>query len=122
MSWQLHTSVYLCIFELYLTGQLNSNLQTKDGQEWDGTVLFSYKTSGDSPMALGTWVSRQLAAYGKGTLEEERIARLNAIGLQWRNQGTTRWNDSCDLLEQYVKEQVRHGNCTVCIFASLNCI
>jgi O-glycosyl hydrolase len=34
----------------------------------------------------------------------------------------TKWTDWCDLLDQYVKEQVRHGNCIVYIFASLNCI
>ena len=74
---------------MYLTDQLNSNLQKKDGKEWDGTVPARYKTSGDSPMALGEWVRTQLAAYGKGTLAEERIGRLDEIGIKWRDQGTT---------------------------------
>jgi hypothetical protein len=48
---------------------------------WDGNVPQSYKTSGDSPMALGIWVNTQNSAYGNGTLEKERKDRLDEIGL-----------------------------------------
>jgi hypothetical protein len=78
-------------------------------------------------MALGTWVNTQLVTYGNGMLKEERKDRLDEIGLRWRvakseensaKCSTMEWNDCFELLVQFVKDEVRHGNCVVSIFAS----
>ena len=43
----------------------------------------STKDKGDRWYSLGNWVSRQRAAYKKGALAAEKVARLEGMGFVW---------------------------------------
>ena len=58
---------------------------------------------------LGTWINTQRTAYKKGTLSEERVALLNAIGMVWDTL-EAQWNETYSLAEQYYRE---NGNLLV---------
>jgi len=59
--------------------------------------------------ALGQWVANQHTALRHGTLKPDRVARLDAIGLQGDRQTET-WNENCSKLEAY---HARCGHCNV---------
>ena len=54
-------------------------------KERNGHCNVSSRTGEDR--ALGTWVSNQRRAYKKGMLEQEKIARLEALGVLWEVYG-----------------------------------
>ena len=59
---------------------------------------------------LGQWVSVQRSAYAKGSLEQDRVERLQKInGWSW-NARAYRWEMTYKVLCEYVKE---HGNARV---------
>jgi hypothetical protein len=75
-----------------------------------GMVLFapttkgSITTSGDSPKALGKWVSAQETAYGNGNFKEERKGQLNEIGLRWSVAARIAWDTMYDTLCHFARE------------------
>lgn len=63
-----------------------------------------YVTAGG--IRLGRWVSRQRGLYKKNKLEEEKINRLNLLGMVW-SVDEERWERKIRMLRAYKKE---HGN------------
>jgi len=87
------------------------------GDSWDSTytLLVEYiKTHGhcnapsDFPV-LGRWVNKQRQAVKLGTLTQDRIERLNAIGFVW-NILESSWNEMIDALADF---KHFHGHCNV---------
>ena len=71
----------------------------------------SYVT--DSGLTLGMWMQTQRRVKNgsiSGNLTEEKIERLNAIGMEWENGSIRNWNRGCEALRQY-REQ--YGNTEV---------
>ena len=67
----------------------------------------------ESGMQLGAWTQAQRAIFngkGRGTLSDEHIKALNAIGMEWSNALDTAWNETWKLAQEY--DQV-HGNLLV---------
>jgi Helicase associated domain len=85
-------------------------LQTKNGEEWDGNVPTNYSIKGksddvDEDKNLGRWISRQRSMYQAGKLRKDRQKQLEDIGLRWSVLSTTSWDAMYDTLCQYVKER-----------------
>ena len=60
---------------------------------------------------LGHWVTSQRTARRKDKLSEERIQKLDNLGLEWSSNGNTRyWDERLDELRKYKAE---HGHCNV---------
>ena len=59
--------------------------------------------------SLGTWVKKQRSAKSRGTLANERIARLDAIGFLW-DPINTAWQEMFKALVAYRRQ---HGDCNV---------
>ena len=54
--------------------------------------------------ALGNWIATQRRVWAGsqyGSLDEERIAKLDALGMVWEDRGTAGWNRCFAALEQY---------------------
>ena len=51
---------------------------------------------------LGNWISSQRVAYKQGGLSEERVKKLELIGMSWQRQGD-RWNAAYARAEEYYK-------------------
>jgi len=104
----------------------NMNDEEKAAWVWDGNVPTNYKTI--SGKLLGSWIGTQRIAKRRGTLVEEREARLASTGLKWNvhtNNITTqigrkeevrqqKWEDmfKCllDYIEETRKEETQHIN------------
>ncbi len=54
----------------------------EDG-EWNGTVPFRYVTDDEPPLKLGFWVNKQRANYKKNKMSNDRLAKLEEVGLKW---------------------------------------
>ena len=50
---------------------------------------------------LGKWVSEHRVAYQRGTLQTEKEARLDAIGMRWENTNMPRWCDNLEVVTSY---------------------
>ncbi len=63
---------------------------------------------------LATWVSNQRVSYRKGILSEDRIRRLEDIGVELtynrKEKEEERWGEMLEALKEYKEE---HGNCDV---------
>ncbi|EJK45568.1 hypothetical protein THAOC_35813 [Thalassiosira oceanica] len=71
---------------------------------------------------LGRWVSKQRAARKNAKLSEDRVKKLDALGLEWNPQGDRhdprprgnrhdqKWNDRCSELEAF---RAKHRHCNV---------
>lgn len=70
----------------------------------DTDVNIRYKT--DDGYALGRWVGNIRSAYKKGTLNPERKAQLDEIGMIW-DVKEYRWNRSYEAVAEYYEA---HGN------------
>jgi len=71
-------------------------------------VPYYYKT--EDGHALGLWISRNRAAYKRkahASLTENRIQKLNAIGMLWDYQPPTQWDAYYPILQRYYAE---HGS------------
>lgn len=66
-------------------------------------VSTSYK-SGDG-FKLGGWISNQREKYTTGTMKQERLDRLNTIGMMWQRPDP--WEERFALAERYYRE---HGD------------
>ncbi len=52
---------------------------------------------------LGSWVGNQRVSYKAGTLPQDKIDRLEALGLAW-NQREANWDEKLELLKTFVQE------------------
>ncbi|NQT37164.1 MAG: Helicase associated domain protein [Planctomycetes bacterium] len=59
--------------------------------------------------ALGTWVGEQRTAKRRGTVSNQRIQRLEAIGFDW-NRLDTLWEEMLLALKEY---EAKYGDCNV---------
>lgn len=59
---------------------------------------------------LNTWVSSQRVMYRKGQLSEERIKKLEEIGMFWGTRAEREWNEQFDDARLYY---IEHGNLNV---------
>ena len=50
---------------------------------------------------LGKWVSEQRIAHQRGTLQAEKKAHLDAIGMRWENANMLRWCDNLEAVASY---------------------
>lgn len=71
-------------------------------------VASSYKT--ESGYSLGAWISKNRTAYKNGKLSDERIDRLNSIGMIWDKSNKNSWSECYDYAKAYYQE---HGNLNV---------
>jgi len=70
---------------------------------WDGKVPTIYQTP--SGKSLGRWINNQRVAKKKGTLKDDREARLASTGLLWEGQGNSSWEQMIQGLVIYAQEQ-----------------
>ena len=52
---------------------------------------------------LGTWISSQKAYYKKGSLSEDKIKKLEEIGMIFKNINDVTWNMTYELAKKYYK-------------------
>ncbi len=71
-------------------------------------VASSYKT--ESGYSLGAWISKNRTAYKNGKLSNERIDRLNSIGMIWDKSNKNSWSECYDYAKAYYLE---HGNLNI---------
>ncbi len=94
--------------------------QDKDGN-WNGNLLQKYITTDASALKLGYWVCRQRNAYKQKKLSQDRIDKLEELGLQWvASSGRKRdagffWEKNYNALCQYAQmpmegDQDKDGN------------
>lgn len=76
----------------------------------DGTLEIPVKYVTPDGMALGVWLGSQRAAYKDGTLSEEQIARLEALGVDWTNRNDRKWQTAYEAAVRYYKV---HGDLNV---------
>ena len=110
-----------------LSGERQQMLEAL-GFDWDPhstqwetmfTALKSYKASDDDcnvPIGwpenpqLATWVSTQRTHYKRGTLEADRVERLEDLGFDWHPKRTA-WEAMFSMLEAYKNDH--DGDCNV---------
>jgi hypothetical protein len=80
--------------------------EKKEAWVWDGNVPKNYKTK--CGKALGRWINNQRSAKAKGTLKNDREARLVSTGLKWSVPKSS-WRDMFCELQIYVAEQTKDG-------------
>ena len=74
----------------------------------DLNVPISYRT--EKGIQLGVWISNQRRLYhGRfhGSLTQERINKLNQVGMIWENRYETRWENMYQVAEDYY---IEHGH------------
>ncbi|MCC8101282.1 MAG: Helicase associated domain protein [Clostridiales bacterium] len=67
-----------------------------------GNLLVPEKYVTEDGLPLGTWIQRQRSQYKNGRLSEERIQRLNAIGMTWQ---TNTWESRLALVKEWYQEK-----------------
>lgn len=68
-------------------------------------VPSKYKT--ETGYGLGEWIRAQRNKYVAGTLSQEKIAKLNNIGMEWRSPNAAAWEQNFLSLEEYKR---KHGD------------
>ena len=82
-----------------------SELEAYKDKNGDCRVPAVYKPN----IKLGNWVFTQRAAYSKGNLSADRIAKLKSLGFEW-DPNEIDWNQKFEALKCYINE---HGNCKI---------
>lgn len=92
--------------------------RTKNKDNWEYNYQLAkeyYKKHGHLLMAkdykmedvnLGMWIYVQRMAYqgrGRWTITQDKIDRLNEIGMEWRNTMDGRWDYKLNILKEYLK-------------------
>ncbi len=65
-------------------------------------TINGYKTD-ENGYNLGTWISSQKAYYKKGSLSEDKIKKLEEIGMIFKNINDVTWNMTYELAKKYYK-------------------
>ena len=77
----------------------------------DLNVPSKYRT--ETGLQLGAWIARQRTLYqskGHGTLTEEQISKLEAIGMFWQNRYEQQWESMFEEAKEFYRE---HGHLEV---------
>ena len=82
-----------------------SELEAYKAKNGDCRVPAVYKPN----IKLGNWVFTQRAAYSKGNLSADRIAKLESLGFEW-DPNEIDWNQKFEALKRHINE---HGNCKI---------
>ena len=78
--------------------------------EQNGNLAFPKKYVTKSGVRLGAWLENQRAAYQEGTLTPDRIARLEAIGMEWDGRNERQWQEAYAAAKRYFAQ---HGDLNV---------
>ena len=98
LNWDKKYKLAKAYYEHYGDLEVPRKFKTKNG--------YKYNSNG---INLGEWVSKMRVAFkGKGNykLTQERICKLNEIGMSW-DRYIDRWEENYDLLKAYYEH---HGN------------
>lgn len=72
-----------------------------------GNLLIPKKYKTSDGYCLGEWIAFQRELKRKGKLEEEKIGRLNSIGMDWLTPAARIWENHFESCRRYYEE---HGN------------
>ena len=78
--------------------------------ERHGNLAFVKRYVTDTGIRLGAWLENQRAAYQEGTLTPDRIARLEAIGMEWGGRNERQWQEAYAAAKRYFAQ---HGDLNV---------
>ena len=72
-----------------------------------GNLLIPQKYKTSDGYCLGEWIAQQRELKRKGRLDQEKVMRLNSIGMDWLSPAARTWENHYEACSQYYKE---HGN------------
>ena len=72
--------------------------------ESQGNLEVSTTYVNDEGFMLGKWITEQRRCKRRGDLENEKIERLNAIGMHWENPSKDRWHACLDAVRRYPRD------------------
>ena len=78
--------------------------------ERHGNLAFVKRYVTDTGIRLGAWLENQRAAYQEGTLTPDRIARLEAIGMEWGGRNERQWQEAYAAAKRYFAQ---HGDLNI---------
>ena len=99
-----------------MANHMKRNYRRLDWEQWLSLAAEYYRTNGDllidrsymvSGYRLGRWIERQRAMYNgvlNSTLNEKRIAALEAIGMVWKLEYRSPWDCWMEQVQLYYEE------------------
>ena len=75
-----------------------------------GNLAFPKHYVTESGLRLGPWLENQRASYLKGELPEDKIQRLEAIGMMWEGRNDRQWRQAYEAAKRYFQN---HGDLEV---------
>ena len=78
--------------------------------EQHGNLAFPKHYVTESELRLGPWLENQRASYLKGELPEDKIQRLEAIGMMWEGRNDRQWRQAYEAAKRYFQN---HGDLEV---------
>ena len=78
--------------------------EAADYYEQHGDLAFPKKYVTESGVRLGDWVENQRAYYLKGELSDDKIRRLEAIGMLWEGRNDRQWLKSYEAAARYFQQ------------------
>ena len=78
--------------------------------EQHGNLAFPKHYVTESGLRLGPWLENQRASYLKGELPEDKIQRLEAIGMMWEGRNDRQWRQAYEAAKRYFQN---HGDLEV---------
>ena len=73
--------------------------------EQHGNLAFPKHYVTESGLRLGPWLENQRASYLKGELPEDKIQRLEAIGMMWEGRNDRQWRQAYEAAKRYFQNQ-----------------
>ena len=78
--------------------------------EQHGNLDFPKHYVTESGLRLGQWLKNQRAFYSKGELADDKIQRLEAIGMLWESRNDRQWRQAYEIAKRYFQS---HGDLEV---------
>ena len=78
--------------------------EAADYYEQHGDLAFPKKYVTESGVRLGAWVENQRAYYLKGELSDDKIRRLEAIGMLWEGRNDHQWLRAYEAAARYFRQ------------------
>ena len=78
--------------------------EAADYYEQHGDLAFPKKYVTESGIRLGAWVENQRAYYLKGELSDDKIRRLEAIGMLWEGRNDRQWLKAYEAAARYFQQ------------------
>ena len=78
--------------------------EAADYYEQHGDLAFPKKYVTESGVRLGAWVENQRAYYLKGELSDDKIRRLEAIGMLWEGRNDRQWLKAYEAAARYFQQ------------------